>query len=134
MLIFGSRHTPNPYLRKFWLQKIAYKNYWIFLKRFTNTSKIFFSISKTPEKTLSIENTPRFWFKRIGKFWFQKIWFFGHFPITSNFICCKIDKFGLKTTFLGKNENDARLEGGTLFVQKKGGKKSCRGLFHNSII
>ena len=59
------------------LHKITQKNSWIFLKDsidwFQNYS---LSMSKTSEKTLSIENTSWFWFKRVWNF---LIWESMHF-------------------------------------------------------
>ena len=42
--ILDPRHTTNPsHLRKFWVQKVIHINFWIFLKKSINTSKLFFS-------------------------------------------------------------------------------------------
>ena len=67
--IFSVRDIPQIYLllRNFDCNKTLMKNCWIFSS----------PVSETPEKTLSLKKTPRFWFKKESEnFEFQKICIF----------------------------------------------------------
>ena len=75
--VYGPRHTTNPSpLRIFWVQKITCRKLLNFLKSSLTIQNYSSPISETSERTLSSGYTPRFWFKRVGKFLISKIMHF----------------------------------------------------------
>ena len=78
--LFSPRHTPNPSpLRNFVCKKLLIKNMFFFRKSMSTLEKHHSIASKTPENTLFIENTYRFWFERIWKICVVKKVHFGDF-------------------------------------------------------
>ena len=67
--LHGPRHTTNPSpLGNFECKKLLIKIAKCFWESSLTIQNYSSPIFETSERTLSIGNTPRFWFKRVGKF------------------------------------------------------------------
>ena len=104
-MIFGPRHTTNPsHLRKFWVQKVTHKKLLNFSEKIHRYFRTILHLCpKHLRRHYPWKIRPDFDLKELEIFWFQKICIdfrkyvfnsgkkcFGHFSISSNFICSKI--------------------------------------------
>ena len=92
LIIFGPKHTPNPStLRKFGMQKSTHKISLRFSEKFHWKFKLILYFSpKNFRRHYPLKIHQDFYLEGLKFFWSQKYGFFGHFPISSNFILSKI--------------------------------------------
>ena len=87
----GPRHTTNPsHIRNFWVQKLIHKKRLFFSEKVYRHFKILLhQCLKHLRRHYLLKIRPHFDLRKFKIFDFRKYAFFGHFPISLNFICGK---------------------------------------------